>query len=845
MAVRPGGKSGRGAPGLAELGVRLLIGAVVVVAALFALQRSRGLGLDGPGWLAASSGTIRIAALRKPVEILRDARGIPHVFAQVESDAWFGLGFSHAVDRLAQMVWLRRRAYGRTAELAGEAALVSDRLARLLQIERSAEAAVDGLPGASRAVLDAYAAGVNARMGRIRKDRAAAPAQLGVPIDEVEAWRPADSLAVVKLLSWCIGGTLETTLVLDDLIQRLDSVPARPFFPGRASIDFGEAPSLPMLGSFEPEEGRREAPPLEMDSTRALCAGIGNPTGGAWVVAGRASASGSPLVVADWQLAPSVPALFYEAELKGGGLGVLGATLPGSPIFWLGRTSALAFASVPAGAPIADLFIETLGDRSGMYQNGALWAPLEEREELLRYADRGGALREERRVLRSTRHGPLIEWLAGGTGQDREGNRPSTASAHGSTARALAWTGARPGDGLTSMLALLRVEQAEDVASALAEHHEPVLAIAFADRGGRGGIQVAGWLPHRPLPTGLVPVQGRLRSFDWRHRVAIEALPSLGLADGPRPYVLAADQPWTSAGALGEVEFLWRPGERAARIEGELDRQLRRGPIDLRGAAEMLADHGTQRAPAVVRSLLSLARRSGPLEIEAEEIAQLLEHWDGDTGPNSAGAAAYHLVLERLIEELLREPFGSALFERYVRAPHVRAQDTIERILLRTEELRRPGGWTDEARVAAAARRSLREAWVAITHRLGPARDRWEWGELHRLRFVPFAPFGPVADFFYKGLRTGGSAESLAVAQHRPGVSLEVEAASLYRVAMDLSSRDRVLSSLAPGQSEQPGHPNFDDGIARFRSGRVALFATDRLAIEEESVARLVLEPSP
>lgn len=842
MAVRPGAKSGRGAPGLAELGLRLLLGAAVLMAALFVLQRSRGLGLDSQGLLAASSGTIRIAALRKPVEILRDARGIPHVFAQAESEAWFGLGFAHAEDRLAQMVWLRRRAQGRTAELEGEAALVSDRLARLLEIERASEKAVAGLPGASRAVLEAYAAGVNARMGRIREERAAPPEQLGALIEDVPAWRPADSLAVVKLLSWCIAGTLETTLVLDELIQRLDSVPARPFFPGRASIDFGEAPSLPMLRSFEPGVDRKDGQALAMDSTRALCAGIGNPTGGAWIIGGGASASGAPLVVADWQMAPSVPALFYEVELTGGGLGVLGATLPGSPIFWLGRTRNLAFASVPAGAPVADLFIETLGERPGQYQNGALWAPLDEREETFRYKERGGAAREEKRVLRSTRHGPLIEWLA-----DEPGDGAGTAagSRPGATARALAWTGARPGDGLTSMLALLRVESADGVVAALANHHEPVLAFVYADRAGRGGAQVAGWLPHRPLPTGLVPVQGRLRSFDWRHRVAIEALPSLRLGGGPRPYVVVADQPWSSGGELGEVEFLWRPGERAARIESELDRRLRRGPIDLRGAAEMLADHGTYRAATVVRSLLALARRSGPLEIEAEEIAQILERWDGGTGPNSAGAAAYHLVLERLIEDLLREPFGPALFERYVRAPHVRAQDTIERLVLRTEELRRPGGWTDEARVSAAARRSLREAWVAITHRLGPARERWEWGELHRLRFSPIAPFGPAADFLYKGLRTGGSVSSLAVARHRPGVSLEVEAASLYRVAMDLSARDRVLSCLAPGQSEQPDHPNFDDGIARFRAGRVALFPTDRLAIEEESVARLVLEPSP
>ena len=136
----------------------------------------------------------------------------------------------------------------------------------------------------------------------------------------------------------------------------------------------------------------------------------------------------------------------------------------------------------------------------------------------------------------------------------------------------------------------------------------------------------------------------------------------------------------------------------------------------------------------------------------------------------------------------------------------------------------------------------LRELIPAWSHRIDPADiDLY----FHRLRFVPFVPFGPKVDFLFKGLRSGGSSESLAVARHRPGVSLEVEAASLYRLAMDLSARDRVLSSLAPGQSENAGHPHVGDGIDRFRTGRVALFATDRLAIEEEAVARLLLEPSP
>ena len=73
--------------------------------------------------------------------------------------------------------------------------------------------------------------GVNARITRIRQGRVSAPQMLAGTIEELDAWRAEDSLAVVKLLSWCIGGTLETTLFLDDLIQRLGSVPRAAILP--------------------------------------------------------------------------------------------------------------------------------------------------------------------------------------------------------------------------------------------------------------------------------------------------------------------------------------------------------------------------------------------------------------------------------------------------------------------------------------------------------------------------------------------------------------------------------------------------------------------------------------
>jgi penicillin G amidase len=842
MAVSDGPRADGVAPGLGQLGKRLLVGALLMIALLLVLGRWGEDDRKDREAFASVSGTIRISELAAPVEILRDARGIAHVSAERGSEGWFGLGFAHGQDRLAQMLRMRRRAQGRSAEVDGRGALPVDRLARVLEISRTSNEVVAELPESSRTVLESYSAGVNARIARVRQGRVEPPRWLDEPTSTLENWKPADSVAVGKLLSWCMGGTLETTLVLDEMIQRLDSVPARPFFPGGSSVDFGVAPDLP-----SPARDAPASKPLheisEEQLTRRLCAGIGIPTGSAWIIDGRASQSGAPILVADWHLAPAVPALFYEAEVTAGKIEVAGVTIPGSPIFWAGRNRSLAWAGVPASAPVADLFIETLHEDRNEYQNGTVWAQLEAREEVLRFREARGEIQEIPLRIRSTRHGPLIEALFE-VSEDPAAKPEPTGPQHSS--RALSWTGARSGDGLTSMLALMRANSAEGLVAALVDHHEPVLAIAYADRQGAGGVQVAGWLPKRPLPTGLVPVQGRLRSFDWRQRITQEELPAIAFDESVRRgWVIAADQAWPTQGGLDQMEWLWRSGERASRIETALEGLRRVGKIDLRGAAELVNDDLAQRAPRVVAAILSMARRQGPLPQEADEVALLLERWDGAMSAESGAAAAYHLVIEHLLESLLREPFGNTLFEHYLAAPHIRPQYAIESLLLRSARLRRSGGWTDEERVSAAARESLRGAWVSLNHRLGPTRDRWAWGALHQLKFSPTGRAPQLSGNLSREVSQSGDGQTLSFARHRPGISFDVESAGVYRVAMDLDSSDHLLSALAPGQSEHPGHPHFADGLGRWSSTRLPLFATNRLVIEQENSNRLILEPAP
>jgi len=75
-------------------------------------------------------GTATVAGISAPVEIIRDADAIPHIFAATRLDGLYGLGYAHAQDRLWQMEFQRRIGFGRLSEVLGAATLPQDRFLR-------------------------------------------------------------------------------------------------------------------------------------------------------------------------------------------------------------------------------------------------------------------------------------------------------------------------------------------------------------------------------------------------------------------------------------------------------------------------------------------------------------------------------------------------------------------------------------------------------------------------------------------------------------------------------------------------------------------------------------------
>ena len=339
---------------------RLLRRAAIALAALAAVAAVAG-------WLAlraslpALEGELRAAGAEAEIVIRRGAHGIPHVEAESARDAWFGLGFVHGQDRLAQMEFARRAGRGELAELFGARLAATDRYFRTLGLHRAADSAAAALPEADRRLLDAYAAGVDAAAAEYLLP----PPELLVLARRPAPWTAADSVLAVKTMALQLSGNAAGEALRAEMKAALDPAAFAAAWPAPA----------------------RGAPP---------------PGSNNWVVGPERSATGAPLLANDPHLGLSAPAVWYLAHLRAPGLDVLGATIPGIPAVVAGRNRTAAWGVTNTGPDTQDLFIVTEADVTGR------------RAEEIRV--RGGdSIAHE---VRETRFGPVVSDLPGFAGPE-------------------------------------------------------------------------------------------------------------------------------------------------------------------------------------------------------------------------------------------------------------------------------------------------------------------------------------------------------------------------------------------------------------------------------------------
>lgn len=688
---------------------RLLLRIVLVLLALASLL------LCGGYWYARTSlprlsGELALAGLHAPVEVLRDRHGIAHILARDWEDANFALGFAHAQDRLWQMEMSRRTAAGRLSEIFGEGTLEADRYMRTLGIHRLSREALPHFDAATRAVFAAYTAGVNAYLA---SRSGALPPEFLILGHTPEPWQAADSVAWIKMMAWDLSRgwrdellrlRLSTRLKPREVAEFLAPYPGDPpqILPDLQALYAGWAPAAAALAEALP-------------ATPEWAVGSNN-----WVVDGRRSASGQPLLANDPHLGLTTPAVWYFAHLQAGENTLIGATLPGVPMVVLGRNNRLAWGFTNTGPDVQDLFLEKLADASGRrYLTPTGEAEFNTYAETIKVKGKP----EVALAVRWSRHGPVISDLI----PDAAKLLPKD------QVLAFSWTALLPDD--RSPQALVNIGAAKTTAeflAALRDFHVPQQNIVYADTDGNIGFIAAGRVPlrRRDNPVqGLAPVPGWDARFDWQGFIPYEQLPQ---SHNPQEGLLAtANEKIVGPGYPFRIATDWASPYRGDRI-----RELLRGRAqhDVESFAALQGDVVSGYLQKILPLLLA-APPAGPGEAAA--IAQL-RHWDfrmREELPQPLLATAWVRELGRLVyEDELGELFRGAWGERPMFMLNV------------LRDVNGQARWCDDKRTPAVetcqelATRALRLALADLRSRYGEDAAKWRWGEAH-LAVAEHRPF--------------------------------------------------------------------------------------------------------
>ena len=779
--------------------------------------------------LPAVSGQMQAAGLRQAVDVVRDAEGIPHIFAANTRDAWFSLGFLHAQDRMWQMEINRRIAAGRMAEILGPKALPTDRFLRTLGVARNAQRIWQNLDTDTQAVLNAYADGVNAW---ITQHGSVLPPEFllaGAPAPE--PWKPTDSLGWQTMMAWDLGANWTQEILRMRLAQRLSMQQLQAFmppYPGDTPLPTRDFTELyrSLHASLAPlQQLAKAAPPSGME-------GLGS---NVWVVSGKHTASGQPLLANDPHLSLNAPALWYFAHVSAPGMDVIGATLPGLPGVVLGRNRRIAWGFTNTAPDVQDLYIERLnpGQPNQYAVPGGGWADFSVREEILRV--KGQA--EEKMLVRESRHGPVI------TGAVPLMERSGIDA--GQYAVAFAWTALRADD--KTVRAGIRAGLAnnwEEFVATMRDFHAPQQNMMYADVDGNIGYLAPGRVPVRKAANdlhGLAPAPGWDARYDWDGFIPFEALPRSfnppsGRLANANEKPVPPDYPYF-------ITSEWSLPYRAQRIDQLLQGQDKH---DLGSFARMQMDVQSLAA----QELLPLIRKAVPLDEPSRQALSLLAHWPGQMDADAAEALIFHAWMRQLARAMFEDELGGALMKDYfeqrnVHQPMVQALAGVNGQQAWCRDIRQGAAATD---CAGLLSRSLQSAMAELAAHYGSDMSKWRWGEAHQARAAhrPFSQVPALAWLFELKAASPGDTYTVNVGRYslredKP-VFYNRHAASL-RALYDLGQPEASRFIHSSGPSGNPLTPLYRSYLQRWVKGDYLPMGMERAALEQDSMGTLRLLP--
>jgi penicillin amidase len=676
--------------------------------------------------LPQRSGTID-APLTAAASVVFDTHGEPHIRAANQEDAFFLQGYVTAQDRLFQMDALRRFAGGSLAEILGPTLVESDRDSRKLRMRRIAEEAYVTLPDADRAAFAAYTRGVNHFITTHLNNLPVEFTLLGY---QPRPWSVVDCLLLCLHMYRSLTTTWKDELIKGSMLVQGD----------RAKVDF----LYPMRGMVE-----------------------GNPGSNAWVISGRHTASGKPLLSNDMHLEYSLPGIWYMTHLEAPGLNAAGVALPGAPGIIVGHNQRIAWGITNLHFDVQDLYIEKIDERTGRYVFRGQVEQARAEREIIRVK---GAANVEMATW-VTRHGPIF-------------------IAEGAQRLALRWTAAERGLLQFPFIDIDRAQNWDQFQAAIKRLPGPGSNFVYADVDGNIGYHAVGMLPKRKNYRGDVPVDGSTGEFEWDGYIPFEELPSV--YNPPGGMIVTANQnPFPEKFAY-PVNGNFAPPLRFAQIRALLSaREGWRAPDMLTVQKDVYSAF----SHFLARQIVAAYQKRDAHNPAVEEAVGMLRDWNGQMNQDEAAPFLITLAYQHVRRAIAENASPSAgIAYEFNLAPVV-----VERLL--TE---RPAGWF--ADYDDMLLRALVDAVDEARRIQGREPKRWRYGQylkiainnpvIHQVPLVgKYFDIGPVP--------MSGSATTVKQTTRTLAPSMRMNA--------DLSDWDHSLLNITIGQSGQVLSRHYND----------------------------------
>jgi len=761
-------------------------------------------------------GTASLPGLQHEVTVERDVWGIPHVRAASLADMAEAQGYVMAQDRLWQMDLLRRVSRGQLSEIVGPAAIPLDKQFRLLRFGPAAERDVNLLDEESRIAIEAYARGVNKF---IEQHQNRLPIEFTMLKYQPQPWLPADSLAIAGYMYQTLTNTWEDELDRAKVTARVGTDRAKDLFSQEAAMDHFVVGDPDRPGDGSQRSGKDPADEEDDDMTPddVLKAGAASPQPGFpdltsalvpeivrwvgesqrdirhalgsnnWVVSGKHTATGKPILANDTHLELNVPPIWYEMHLTCPGWNVKGFTLPGAPLVVIGHNDRIAWGFTNNGADVQDLYIETFNPaQPDEYKVNGKWVKAQTVDEVIhvKQTARGRSwVSDEHFKVVVTRHGPVMR---------QEGN----------TGFALRWTATEPGGLANTYTRLGKAQNWKEFREIMKNVWGPAQNAVYADAAGNIGYLMAARVPIRKKGHGGVPVPGDTDLYEWKGYIPFEELPqALNPDDG---LIVTANARVIGPEYIPYLTDRWEEPYRTARIWDLLhDRH------DLRPADMLKVQADTYSYPDVfiAEQLAPAAKIAAAKDARTAKLIELSKDWNGIADADSTVVAFLEGTRRAALKLVLQPVLGDETqFYEW------RSTAFLQRML--TE---RPAGWLpatyknyDELLVAAAD-----ESVKLLERDSGSTRiEDWEWKKFDSLDMLhPLGRQGWLKKFFsITGKPQGGTAFSPRAATRHHGPAM--------RMVASVGDWDNSLMVIPGGESGQLGSSHYSDQFAYWYDGK-------------------------